>query len=150
MVLSPVSLPNASLTLPRRPWPWFFALSVPLMATSPSHRENRPAGRVGDIGVYLVGQSPNVKVVPLGSSDYRGRGRHGRSSGALDRTLPRKPRTTETAVTTDITIVAISSGSQTGREWSTCQITTTNNRVVTNTTMSRQCSMKYLVFLLNS
>src|SRR5215218_49984 len=75
MVLSPVSLPNASLTFPRRPWPWFFALSVPLMATSPSHRENRPAGRVGDIGVYLVGQSPNVKVVPLGSSDSRSRSR---------------------------------------------------------------------------
>src|SRR5215217_92891 len=32
--------------------------------------ENRPAGRVGDIGVYLVGQSPNVKVVPLGSSRF--------------------------------------------------------------------------------
>jgi hypothetical protein len=50
-------------------------------------------------------------------------------SEALNRTLLKKPRTTGIAVTTDITIVA-TSGSQSGRWWSACQIITTNKVAV--------------------
>ena len=94
-------------------------------------------------GSVVFGQAPPADAAPAPGDQWS-------PSGALDRMLLKKPRTTEIAVITDITMVAINSGSQTGREWSACQITTVNNRVVTNTTMSRQCSVKYLVFLLNS
>ena len=67
-------------------------------------------------------------------------------SAALDRRLVKKPRSTVTPFPTAITIVAINSGSQIGRWWSACQMIT-RNRVVTNSRMSRQCSVKYLAFL---
>src|SRR6185312_6693792 len=65
------------------------------------------------------------------------------------RMLVKKPRTTATAVITATTSVAMNNGSQTGRWWSACQAITANNRIVTNSTMSRQwpSSVKYLVLL---
>jgi len=61
--LSPVTLPTASLALPRTCWPLFFALSVPLTVSAPtSRRSTRVAERPGP--GYLASQSSKLPPRP--------------------------------------------------------------------------------------
>jgi hypothetical protein len=60
--LSPVTLPTASLALPRSCWPLFFALSVPLTVSAPnSRRSTRVAERPGP--GYLASESSKPHAV---------------------------------------------------------------------------------------